>query len=90
MSTSVKSGILVHQISVDLLVLINTDLKHTEMTNKHKYTRLFSQNNCHCSIQYLSETDIEPILNSNDPNLGYNLFMNIHIIQGVHKVLLQF
>ena len=78
LSISVKSGILVHQILDHLPVLINTDLKHTEMANKPKYTRFFSQNNCHCFIQYLFQTDIEPILNSSDPNLAYNLFMNIY------------
>ena len=78
LSISVKSGILVHQISDHLPVLINTDLKHKEVTNKPKSTTFFSQNNCCCFIQYLSETDIEPILNTNDPNLAYNLFMNIH------------
>ena len=74
------SVILAHQISDHLPVLINTDLKHTEVTNEPKYTRFFSrrrQNNCRRFIQYLSETDIEPILNTNDPNLAYNLFMNI-------------
>ena len=78
LSISVKSGILVHQISDHLPVLINTDLKRTEVTNEPKYTRFFSQNNCRCFIQNLSETDIEPILNTNDPNLAYNLFMNIY------------
>ena len=58
LSISVKSGILVHQISGHLPVLINTDFKHTEMTNEPKYTRFFSQNNCRCFIQYLSEIDI--------------------------------
>ena len=78
LSISVKSGILVHQISDHLPVLINTDLKRTEVTNEPKYTRFFSQNNCRCFIQNLSETDIEPILHTNDPNLAYNLFMNIY------------
>ena len=59
-------------------VLITTDLKHTEVTNEPKYIRFFSQNNCRCFIQYLSKTDIEPILNTNDPNLAYSLFMNIY------------
>ena len=78
LSISVKSGILVDQISDHLPVLINTDLKHTEMVNKPKYTRFFSQYNCRCFIQYLSETDIEPILNTNYSNLTYTLFMNTY------------
>ena len=78
LSISVKSGILVHQISDHLPVLINADLKHTEVTNEPKYTKFFNQNNCYCFIQYLSETNIEPILNTNNPNLAYNLFMNIY------------
>ena len=78
LSITVKSEILFHPISDHLPVLLNTDPKHTEVTNELKYTRFFSQNNCHCFFSYLSKTDIEPILKTIDPNLAYNLFMNIY------------